>query len=319
MRPEELGFLARESAVRACWTQWVGLGSPAAGTGGQFPRSIIDVEALLVASLAISDHERRLEDLVGWWARVGSHLTSVQRFRGLDRRFPETMVQESLEAFSALAVASGDKRWRRHQGMAPKKGGRPPKGKNEPSLLEPCALWPRLRAGLGVGSKADTLVFLLGLRGAGATAGSISFATGYSTVSVRQAAEEMALSRLIRVTEGRPSEYLAPPQPWADLLEIGGETSASENRASLPGWFYWSEVFAFLLGVVDWSERAASGSSGSPHVLASQARDLLEKHTKVFTLNHIQARPPSSFPGLQAPEGLMEGTRAGADWVEDRI
>ncbi|MCJ7628123.1 MAG: hypothetical protein MUO50_07015 [Longimicrobiales bacterium] len=250
---------------------------------------------------------------------MGSHLTSVQRFRGLDQRFPETMVQESLKAFSALAVASGDRRWRRHQEGAPKKGDRPPKGKNEPSLLEPCALWPRLRAGLGVGSKADTLVFLLGLRGAGATVGSISYATGYSTVAVRQAAEEMALSRLIRVTEGRPSEYLAPPEPWADLLELGGEMPSSETGRSLPPWRYWSEVFAFLLGVVDWSERAASDSSGSPHVLASQARDLLEKHKKVFTLNHIQARPPTSFPGLQAPDGLMEVTRAVAEWVEDKI
>ena len=255
-----------------------------------------------------------------WWARVGSHLTSVQRFRGLDQRFPETMVQESLKAFSALAVASGDKRWRRHQEVAPKKGDRPPKGKNEPSLLEPCALWPRLRAGLGVGSKADTLVFLLGLRGAGATAGSISYRY-WVQHRCRPSGRRGDGPLQTHPGDGRASVRI--PGPSTALGRPSGnrwrDVPLPKTRASLPRWCYWSEVFAFLLGVVDWSERAASDSSGSPHVLASQARDLLEKHKKVFTVNHIQARPPSSFPGLQAPDGLMEVTRAVADWVEDRI
>jgi hypothetical protein len=318
-RIEELGLLAKRIAIRTCWSQWIGLGSPATGGEGHFPTSIIDVEALLVASFALSHHERRLEDMVRWWARVGSQLTSVQRFRSLGRRFPEVKFRGSLEFFSAVAVASGDRRWRTHQGVAPEPDGRLPKGSEQPSLLNPCALWPRLRAGLGVGSKADTLTFLLGLQGARATVGAIAFATGYSAVSIRPAAEEMALARLIRVTEGRPSEYLAPPEPWEGLLEMAQGHSAQEARGELPRWRYWSEIFAFLMGVVEWSERAVSEPGANPHVSASRARDLMEKHRKVFTLNHIPAPPPASFPGLQAPEGLMEVTKALAEWAEGMI
>ena len=319
MRPRDLGLLAKESAVRACWSQWIGLGSPATGGEGQLPTSIIDVESLLVASLTVSHHERRLDDLVGWWARVGSQLTSVQRFRSLGRRFPKVAVRRSLESFSAVALASGDRRWRTHKGVAPEFEGRPSKGPEEPSLLNPCALLPRLRAGLGVGSKADTLTFLLGLQGAWATVGAISFATGYSTVSIRSAAEEMALARLIRVTDGRPSQYLAPPEPWGDLLEIGPGRSAEGTEGRLPRWRHWSEIFAFLLGVVEWSEGPASGRGANPHVSASRARDLMEKHAKVFTLNHIPTPPPASFPGLQAPEGLVEVTKVVAEWMEGVI
>jgi len=321
---EELGQLGREAAVRACWTQWTGLGSPASKNRSMTPTSIIDIETLLVASLFLSDFERRLEDMVRWWARAGSELTSVQRFHGLEDRFPEDVVSQSLRRFASEATAVGDRRWRRYRGATAEAEGRMAKGGQEPNLLEPCALWLRLRAGFGVGSKADILAFLLGLNGGWASVGSISFATGYSDPTIRQAAEEMALARLIRVTDGRPSEYLAPPRPWADLLEVedadlGGRGAPTGTTGGLPRWRYWSEIFGFLLGVIHWSEEVASSSDGSPHVWASRARDLLEKHGKGLMLNHVQAPSPASFPGLQAPEALARTTDALVSWLEKAI
>jgi len=321
---EELGRLGRDAAVQACWNQWTGLGSPASRKRNRTPASIIDIEALLVASLSLSDNERRLEDMVRWWSRAGSELTSVQRFHGLEDRFPEDVVARSLKRFASEATAVGDRRWRRYGGTRVKGEGRRTKGAEEPTLLEPCALWLRLRAGFGVGSKADILAFLLGLNGAWASVGSITFATGYSDPTIRLAAEEMALARLIRVTDGRPSEYLAPPRPWADLLEVanadvGGRDAPPGTTGGLPRWRYWSEIFGFLLGVVHWSEQVASSSAGSPHVWASRARDLLEKHGKGLMLNHVPAPSPTSFPGLQAPEALARTTEAVVSWIEEVI
>jgi hypothetical protein len=95
--------------------------------------------------------------------------------------------------------------------------------------LDPRTLWLRVRAGFGVGSKADTLAFLVGMQGAPSTARSIAYATGYSSVSIRQAVEEMALARLIRGTKKHPFEYLPPLRPWTELLELEdpGEASAT--------------------------------------------------------------------------------------------
>ncbi len=319
MHPEELDRLARETVLQVCWSQWTGLGSPASEGQSWIPNSMIDIEALLVASIALSDYERRLEDMARWWAYAGSRLTSLQRFRNLNLRFPDQVGHRSLEAFSGMAVAAGDKRWGRHKGAPTQEGGREPRGPGEPNLLDPCALWLRVRAGFGVGSKADTLAFLVGMQGAPATARSIAYATGYSSVSIRQAVEEMALARLIRGTKSRPSEYLAPLRPWTELLELDDPGEASATGGGFPPWRYWSETLAFLLGVMHWSEQVASSSNVNPHVSASKARDLLEKHAKAFMLNHVPVRPPASFPGLQAPEGLARTTEAVVSWVQVAI
>ena len=74
---KETGSLARQAAVRVAWAQWSSLGAPTADASSA--TSIIDPEALVLVSLAMLDEERRLADMLAWWARVGSRL---QRERG---------------------------------------------------------------------------------------------------------------------------------------------------------------------------------------------------------------------------------------------
>ena len=317
---EQLSNLARETAVRACWRQWVGLGAPAAPTGRGEVRSVIEVESLLVTSLLLVREERRLFDMVSWWARTASSLTSVGRYRPLKRRFPPGAVEETLEDFAALAAEFGDRRWKSHAGDRPP-GGTPrgSKGPNEPALTADCTLLVRLRAGLGVGAKADTLSFLLGLGGGGATVSGITFATGYTKVSVGRAAEEMARAGLIVQTNDRPLEYRALPEPWGNLLGLGRGSSEEGGARALPRWRYWSEIFAFLVGVMEWATHPPTEAADDSYVSASKARDLLEKHRKVFVLNNIGAPPPSSFPGREAPQGLAETTQTLADWIDRAI
>jgi hypothetical protein len=71
-----LGSL-REAAVRAAWTQWGAIFTFAAS-----PRpahAIVDPEALLLASLGLTEQEPRLRRVLDVWAQYGARLLSVQR------------------------------------------------------------------------------------------------------------------------------------------------------------------------------------------------------------------------------------------------
>jgi len=295
------------------------MGSLGSAAGSKRAEAIIDPEALILLSVFCQEEERRFMDMVAWWAGVGSRLTSLQRLRRVADRFPGRVGMEGLEFFASLATMSGDRRWRKYASTAVPEWVRPGKGPDQPVLLEWSALWPRLRAGFGVGAKADTLVFLLGLRGAWASAKVISFATGYSSVAIRQAAGEMALAHLVRETEGRPTEYLAPARQWAELLELHPTPPGLAHSTPVPAWRFWSEVFAFLVGTIELSRRSTVEERAGPYVIASAARDLLERHSRAFRLDGIPVPPPDAFRGLDMLEGLEETVRVVADWIDEAV
>ncbi len=309
---------AEQAAIRVCWTQWVALGSLAAPASHVRARSIVDPEALILLSLTMQERERRLLDMVNWWAHTGARLTSVQRLRSVAARFPVATGAPGLESFASLANQQGDRRWAklaRQISMQPRRGL---KGPDQLDLVDVSALWPRLRAGFGVGAKADALVFLLGLRGAWASTKVISFATGYSTVTIARAASEMAQARLIRETSNRPVEYSAPPAPWAELLELYPTPTRWDGPAEpqTPAWRFWAEIFAFFSGVIEWAQ--LPGTVGD-RVVASRARDLIERHMKAFNYNGIDVPPMDAFRGMNASRALQEVVTAVAEWTTDAV
>ncbi|MEX2599025.1 MAG: hypothetical protein WD533_05140, partial [Dehalococcoidia bacterium] len=182
---KDIGTHARRMAADASWGQWVALGSMASPSASRVAESMIDPEALVLASLFFRDQERRLGDLVSWWARAGANLTSVHRLRAISAHFPARSGQDAFEQFSRLAADAGDKRWEDHAKASLSWVSRGEKGPSELSLVYPSTLWLRLRAGFGVGAKSDAFAFVLGLRGARASVKVISMATGYSDVSIR--------------------------------------------------------------------------------------------------------------------------------------
>jgi hypothetical protein len=311
-RSAEIADLAAATAVSACWAQWAALGAPVASPGRPLPSSLVDIEALLVLSAQAAIAERRLLDLVAWWARVGSALTSVQRFRSVADAFPPP-ARERAFVFAALAEDAGDRRWSRHVDPDAERPTVREKGVDEPSLAEPTALWLRLRAGLGVGAKADTLAYLLGTHGAWASVRDIARATAYSTVAIRTATSEMVLAGFIRESGDRPLRYAARSESWAGLLALAGEPAVA------PRWHAWSEIFAFLVGVGDWGNAVTALDSPGPHVLASLARDLMERYATAFALDRVAVPDPAGFRGLEAVEGLGETVRAVAAWVEAEL
>src|SRR5215207_212301 len=157
--PASIASAAREAAADALWRLWAALGAPLAG-GGLEPRSVIDPEATLRLSLSIRDYERRLDDVLAWWAEAGAHLTSVQRLTTLARRFPPA-AQAGLGAFAAAALAAGDTRWTRQAAGATEPLESRGKRGREPRLTGVPPLVLRLRAAFGVGVRADALAVLI--------------------------------------------------------------------------------------------------------------------------------------------------------------
>ena len=319
MTSEETGHLARQAALRACWAQWVGMGSFASPVSSRRAEAIIDPEALILLSLYARDEERRLLDMAAWWAEAGSRLTSLQRLRAVAKRFPGNTGQVGLEIFASLAAKSGDRRWAKDAKAQIPEVVRHGKGPDEPTLIEASALWPRLRAAFGVGAKADTLVFLVGLRGAWASTKVISFATGYSSVTIRKAASEMSMARLIRETDERPVEYVAPAHPWAELLELYPAEQGKADTPGAPAFRFWSEIFAFLVSASEWSRLAESEGGQRQHVLASRARDVVERYALAFNSNGIPTPSMDAFRGLEAAQGLHETVRVVAGWVDENV
>ena len=79
----------RQAAIDLVWRQWSSVGAQAAPVGGA-ATLVVDPESLVLATLALETHERRLTDLLEDWVAVNSGLLSVQRLRNLRTHFPES-------------------------------------------------------------------------------------------------------------------------------------------------------------------------------------------------------------------------------------
>ncbi len=293
-----IGERARRTGVEVAWAQWGALAPGAAPSAERRPRAIVDPEALVLLSMALRGREARLDELVFAWARRGSALLSVQRMTSLAEAFPLS-VREALGEFAAQA---GDRRWRAHAGPAPE--DRPPL-REAPlgplRLTQGPALALRLRAGFGVGAKADLLAFLLGLRGAPASVSLMAAATGYSGRAVRTAAEEMALAGFIERMDSAPVSYLADHTAWAAVLRLFRLTAS--RTPEVPQWRYWSVVFAFLADVDCWA-READEEGWSAYRASSRARDLVGDHARTMQLAGLRLPNPAESSGAAFLEDL---------------
>ena len=309
-RIDEIASAAREAAADAVWRQWSLLGAPVSGASPA-PRSVIDPEALLLVSASIRSSERRLDDVLGWWAVAGSPLLSVQRTTTLLRRFPPS-ARAGVASFAIAAAAAGDGRWAtlaRTAGEASldsrgKRGG-------EPRLTPYPALMLRLRAGFGVGVKADLLAILLAMGGADATVRSLSQASAYTPAAVRRAAQEMEAAAFVRRTHDRPVTYYVDPGRWTVLLEEPGGTAGNGQ-----GWRSFAQLFAFLAWVGAWAEEQRDAS---PYVASSAARDLYEAHRSAFELNRISVPDPTRSTGAEYLDAFAATVRKVGEWLRANL
>src|SRR5689334_16645943 len=80
------GRALQKALLDAVWRHWAELGASASAQSGA--RSVVDPEALILASLCLLDHEPRLNDLMIHWSILNSSFLSVQRLKNLASKFP---------------------------------------------------------------------------------------------------------------------------------------------------------------------------------------------------------------------------------------
>jgi hypothetical protein len=281
--------------------------------------TIVDPEALVLASLAVGHRERRLDDMVASLAADRADLMSMLRMRSLASRFP-LAVQGRLGTFAQPAIAGGDRRWKRLAVAVPPDDYTPrSKPLGELRLLEGPALTLRLRAGFGVNAKADLLSLLLSLAGRAADLKVIAAATAYTERAVRNATDEMTLAGFIHEIEGRPSSFYAEPGAWVRVLQnhrAAGEVPQMESF--LPPWRFWPAVFVFLANVIEWA--GASESEGwSAYVASSRARDILAVHQQRLRQAEVSLPSLVQTRGAEFLQDFERVVRRVETWTDEGL
>lgn len=308
--------LAEKVAVEAAWTQWTALTAAAAPVEERRAWTIVDPEALVLASLALGSRERRLEDFVAAWARAAAFLMSKPRFRSLSALFPQG--EAGVARFARYAAEAGDSSWKR---MAPSddRDAAPTRRKELGALklVEGPSLVLRLRAGFGVNAKADVLALLLGLGGTAASLKVIAAATGYTERMIRTATEEMVLAGFIHEIRGRPSSFHVDPRPWAHLLQIY-RLEPPDEHPSIPPWQFWSAIFSFLLDVSRWATEAQR-QEWTDYVASSRARDLYEEHERRLGQAGLKVPPHETDRGVRYLETFAGIVKQVAERTVDKL
>lgn len=299
--------LAENTAIDAAWAQWSTLISAIVPDGNAKSWSLVDPEALVFVSLALSPRERRLEDAVAAWARAAGFLMSKPRLKSVAEMFPPGVGRRAAD-FARYAVEGGDRRWKNFASSTRDQSHVAREKQAGPlSLRAGPALVLRLRAGFGVNAKADLLGTLLGLGGSEASLKLLTSATAYSQRMIRTATKEMTLAGLIHEIEGRPSSFYLDPQPWARVLQTRRPKDPG-NEFSIPDWKFWAALYGFLCGVQRWGQEAEE-NEWTDYVASSKARDLFEEHRQ--RLDHAGIRVPGSdeVRGTEYLEAFFETVR----------
>jgi hypothetical protein len=286
-----LASRARETALGAVWAQW-GVVNPMLLRDGsaRVPTSIIDPEALVLASLGLWEAERRLVDVLAWWAARGATLLSTRRIETLRAGFPRDAAGR-LDHFALWARKGGDTRWKLQAvDDVPVRAGKGPSGLR---LDGPATLLLRLRAGFGVSAKSDILAFLLALDGEPAAPREIVRAVGYADKNVRVAARDLVLGGFLEERDSYPVAYASRAGFARGFVRL---LSRDNSPEAVPNWCHWAAVYAFLLSVMSWEEE--DGLS-SPYVLSSRARDLFVEYRWLFRSAELRAPEPKYYPGEQ--------------------
>lgn len=287
MSPTLFSNLARklqQAMADAAWAQWRALGGQ---VSAREPASIVDPEALVLASLWLKDDEPRFWDLLAGFAHAGSRLLSVQRLRRLAERFPSDAVARVGQFARVAAGVPGDPRWRALAGskrvaVYRSKKVAPPAGQ----LTRPGALLLRFRTAFGVDVRTDALAYLLGKDGARVTVSEVAADLGYADNTVRGACEALANARLISAEPERPARYHASSPRWSRLLEM----------PAMPRWHPWWQGYLSALALRDWL-RGEQLRRASPTAAGILTRDWVQNHRAMLAHLGLEVPDPRDSPG----------------------
>ena len=299
------------------WQQWGALG---AQTNDSAPhhQAAIDPEALLLMSLALLEHEKRLADVISSWVTLNSDLLSVQRIRNLARTFPAA-VQENLGAVAAIAIKEAkDLRWRSvardwQKHTLPARAGK--LRATKPAFMLTATLLLQLRQGMGVGVKADVFAFLLTSYNHGrdwASATAMARALGYTSAAIGRNADDLAAARFIHKMQSVENAatsarmYMADPGTWGPPLRLG---------FIQPGWRYWKERFGFIADVLEQGQKLEAAHA-SEFAVANACRKLLDRHRMALYRDVVDA-PMTSDASADPVAALHQASSRMAEWLRN--
>lgn len=304
------------AAVNAAWRQWAALG---AGAASREPATaIVDPEALVLATLALDAAEPRLWDVAASWVARNDGLLSVQRLRNLSGRFPARGRNRLADVAWHAYESSRDARWKtllqRNQPDGAKRirGDRNRAG--ELGFPAPALLWLQLRAGLGVGIRADIVSCLLGSAEEWLGATNLSLALAYQTGSVRQALDDLSQAQFIisvptHDTDRRSATLYSAPLPrWLPLL--GLEDSSLR-------WHPWAGWFALAADLLEWADEVREREV-SNYALGVKGREFLsERLSMIGEARGLKVMESSTE--REWPEAFEEDIEAVAQAMETRV
>ena len=242
-------------AARCAAAQWFAIG---ALTPAKLPKDeeVVDVEALILASLGLAEFEPRLGTLAKSWVTKNAELVSIARLGALFARSFGS-VESELRALARIMERS-DPRWK---SLLPKDEVREPAPRPygdrdramPPRWRGSRTLMLQLRRGMGVGVKPDLISILLGLRNSWTDVSTLTDLSGYTSAGVRRAADELADAAFIETTQASTRVYRARPTRWSGLVE----------GLKAPIWRRRADGFAFVLSWRDYLKRASASSANN--------------------------------------------------------
>lgn len=277
-----------KAAVDLCWRQWSSVASGAVAE--QDARTIIDPEALVLASLALSNREPRLAEITHRFMLSLSGVLSVGRMR----RLLDGTTRETTDRFEYVATLArfqgGDARWRKLASNTAPRLAESFKFESEmkPRYARPAALVYRLRMGLGVGIKADTLAFLIGT-GEWKSVREVADSTAWNRTAARRALDDLTLAGFIESSEpadwhpARARHYRAVVSRWRDVAQLG------ESPAE---WGYHLERFTFIIRIHDWLGEPNASQRWDELQLGYWAKEWMAKNSAAFRFGELVPAEP---------------------------
>lgn len=334
MKESQTEFKSRslEAALDLLWRQWCSLGV-AGHSRPANPGSIIDPEALLLATTSIGRHDPRLfDECLDWLSRHAS-LLHLQRLRTLqtDTGLGDPVVLAAIADW--LVEEGGQPKWKafarqpaRHRepvplfatpvlhspdpifsargllrpAITPRGMSRPPNPTLPPNLLL------SLRALIGISARAEVILCLAS--GPAAHPAEIARLTGFKPRTMQILLQEMALSGHILTQESPPRpasakgrgssrRYHLQPTDWHFLT----------NGRAFPRWTVWPPLWLLIQTLLEAFPHPGQAER-NPALISSRLRDQLEATGPALAaaglLPHLNLR--SGAPGKELLESLAE-------------
>ncbi len=253
------------------WREWSAIGGSA--TAGKSWQSIVDPEALVLASLFLADREPRLTDVLFSWVELNASLLSVQRLKNLKKDYPLEIHDRVSKFANQTRALAKHPRWRslsaHDDAVATVLLPEVSRATNAPTNT-PSNLMLRLRLGFGVGTKADVLAVALG-SDAPKTVKELSDALSYTLVGIRSAVGDLERAGFLVAVGGKPAAFSATRSDWSTLLHM----------KALPRWVGWHQWFTLVVDLITSIERASQKKLGD-YARDVRIREVLARHPLFF-------------------------------------